>query len=153
MREADLSRYRKTIADLKKKYQGKIEVLCGIEQDIFSPEPAIGFDYIIGSVHFLRYGSELAAVDETPDILQDAADRWFDGDMYKLCQLYYHEVAQIVKITGADIIGHIDLITKFNENSVLFDETDSRYLEASQMAVDKLLGVLVLCCCIQGPYC
>jgi len=140
MREDDLPRYRKTLGDLKKKYQGKIEVLSGIEQDIFSPEPAIGFDYVIGSVHFLRNGSEFAAVDETPDILQDAAKRWFDGDMYKLAQLYYSEVSQVVKITGADIIGHVDLIAKFNENSVLFDETDLRYLQASHEAIDVLLA-------------
>ncbi|HJJ35736.1 MAG TPA: histidinol-phosphatase [Methanocorpusculum sp.] len=139
MREEDIPRYRRTLAELKEKYKGRIEVLCGIEQDLFSPEPAVGFDYVIGSVHFLRNGSELAAVDETPDILQDAADRWFDGDIYKLVQLYYREVSQVPEKTGADIIGHLDLITKFNENSALFDETDARYVEASRAAIDTLL--------------
>ncbi|HJJ54587.1 MAG TPA: histidinol-phosphatase [Methanocorpusculum sp.] len=139
MREEDIPRYRRTIADLKEKYRGKIEVLCGIEQDLFSPKPAIGFDYVIGSVHFLRNGTELAAVDETPDVLQDAANRWFDGDMYKVVQLYYREVSQVVAITRADIIGHVDLITKFNENSVLFDEADSRYLDVAHTALDTLL--------------
>ena len=48
---------------------------------------------------------------------------------------------------GPDILGHIDLITKFNEGTPLFDESSPRYraaalvsLNAAQPAV-KLLGI------------
>ena len=40
---------------------------------------------------------------------------------------------------GADIIGHFDLISKFNEAGALFDEADPRYIAASRAAADALL--------------
>jgi histidinol-phosphatase (PHP family) len=48
-------------------------------------------------------------------------------------------------MTGADIIGHLDLITKYNTGGedggqgALFDEGHPRYVAAWQKAVDKLL--------------
>jgi len=38
-----------------------------------------------------------------------------------------------------DIVGQIDLITKFNRGGVLFDENDERYLAAARRAVDVLI--------------
>ena len=37
------------------------------------------------------------------------------------------------------IVGHFDLVTKFNEGDVLFDTTDERYLTQGYAAIDKLL--------------
>jgi histidinol-phosphatase (PHP family) len=47
--------------------------------------------------------------------------------------------AYIVNKTDADIIGHFDLITKFNEKSPRFDESEPRYRKAAIDAVDSLL--------------
>ena len=41
--------------------------------------------------------------------------------------------------TNADIIGHFDLITKFNEKRPRFDENEPRYRKAAIDAVDSLL--------------
>lgn len=41
--------------------------------------------------------------------------------------------------TKCDIIGHFDLITKFNEKNVFFDENDCRYKSAWTDALDELL--------------
>ena len=38
------------------------------------------------------------------------------------------------------IIGHFDLITKFNEGGRLFDESDPRYTDAWTAALDRLTG-------------
>lgn len=35
-----------------------IRVLCGVEQDYFSEEPTDGFDYAIGSVHYVRVAAD-----------------------------------------------------------------------------------------------
>ena len=45
----------------------------------------------------------------------------------------------MVEKTNANIIGHLDLITKFNKDYNLFDETHPRYVNAYQKAVDKLI--------------
>ncbi len=128
--------YRDEVGALKEKYKGRIHILCGVEQDIYSPEPVDGYDYVIGAVHFILKDGEYVPVDLSADILRDAAARLYGGDMYALVEDYYKEVATI---DDADIIAHLDLITKFNEKERLFDEKNERYIRASRAAADALL--------------
>lgn len=134
-----LADYRVEIAALRKKYRDRITVLCGIEQDYFSKEPTGGYDYVIGSVHYIKIADEYVVVDMNPDVLRRAADKYFDGDMYCIVEEYYKTVANVAKQTGATIIGHFDLIAKFNEQEHLFDEDHPRYRAAWQKAVKELL--------------
>lgn len=131
--------YKKCIADLKEKYAVKIEVLCGLEQDFYSDWPAKGYDYVIGSVHYMKHGDVIIPVDEDPAMLREAAEKYFDGDIYCIAELYYSTVAQVAEKTGADIIGHFDLITKFIEIGIGIDEKEPRYIRAWQAAADRLL--------------
>ena len=139
MSREDTERYRHDISWLKRKYSKKINLLCGIEQDYYSDEPTDGYDYVIGSVHYLKIGDEYIPVDENAEILRNAAEKHCDGDLYKLCELYYETVSDVVNRTNCSIIGHFDLITKFNEKEKLFDESNPRYVAAWKKALDKLL--------------
>ena len=38
-----------------------MEIHCGIEQDLFSQEPTDGYDYVIGSVHYLYAAGRIPA--------------------------------------------------------------------------------------------
>ena len=69
----------------------------------------------------------------------DACNKYFGGDIYSLCEEYYSCVGNILAKTGADIIGHFDLISKFNEDGSLFDENEPRYIKAYTDAIDKLI--------------
>ena len=60
-----IAEYKSEIARLKEKYKSQIKILCGIEQDAFAECPAIGYDYSIGSAHYVRLGDEYVPVDET----------------------------------------------------------------------------------------
>lgn len=131
--------YIEEINRLKEKYRDKIEVLCGFEQDLFSEKPNYNFDYIIGSVHYVKVKEEYVPVDFSAKKLKDAADKYFDGDIYPLLEEYYRLVGTITEKIDADIIGHFDLITKFQEKEPLFDENDERYVKAWKAAADKLL--------------
>lgn len=139
IKKEKLAEYRETLSDLKKKYSDRIEVLVGIEQDYYSEEPTDGYDYVIGSVHYFRLGGEYIAVDESPDVLTAAAKRYFDGDIMGLVEDYYATVSDVVGRTNADIIGHFDLIKKFNRGGVLFDEASPRYRAAVTAALDRLI--------------
>lgn len=131
--------YRREIQRLKEVYAGQIRILCGIEQDCFSDTPAEGCDYIIGSVHYVQSGDAFVAVDDTPELLLEGVERHFGGDIYLLTDAYWEAVSTVIERTGADIIGHLDLVRKFNRDGRFFDENDPRYLSAAFRAIDRLL--------------
>ena len=139
MQKAEIPRYIAELRYLRAKYYDTIHVLCGVEQDYYSDYPTDAFDYVIGSVHYLKAGETYYPVDDGYDILRDAAQKYFGGDIYALCERYYQTVADVVNKTGCDIIGHFDLISKFIETDPLFDVHHPRYVKAWQNAVDELV--------------
>ena len=136
-------RYRQEICALKEKYKNKITILCGIEQDYYSNQPVTGYDYVIGSVHaFYKecHGqSQYIYVDWDRNTIKNAVRTFYDGDPLSLAEDYFRTVANVVSKTHCQIIGHFDLLTKFNETEPLFDETHPRYLAAAGQALQKLL--------------
>ncbi|MBR1560977.1 MAG: histidinol-phosphatase [Clostridia bacterium] len=127
--------YRADILRLKAKYAGRIDVLLGYEHDWLSPPTPDRYDYIIESVHYLRAGGGFVCVDDTRDILTDAIDKHFGGDPYAMCREYFRTVAESCQ-SGAQVLGHMDLVMKFNERRDLFDDADSRYLKCALEAAD-----------------
>lgn len=132
-------KYRSDIAYLKEKYKDKIKVWCGVEQDMFAPKQKEPFDYVIGSVHYIIVGGEYFTIDWGKEKQKYIADEHFGGDFYSLCEAYYETVAGVYEKTGCDIIGHFDLISKYNEGFRLFDENHPRYVKAWKAAADELL--------------
>ena len=56
--------YQQEVLALKEKYKNQIEIFCGLEYEMFSTVPTDGFDYLIGSVHYIdidgkKYGFDL----------------------------------------------------------------------------------------------
>ena len=139
MQKAAVPRYLAECRYLRAKYFDRIHVLCGVEQDYYSDYPTDEFDYVIGSVHYVKVDDEYIPVDESIEILKDAVYNHFGGDIYALCELYFATVADVVNKTDCDIIGHFDLISKFIEREPLFDTHHPRYVAAWQKAVDELL--------------
>lgn len=133
----DTKEYKETISALKEKYKGKIEILCGIEQDYYS-EKEDGFDFVIGSVHCVKVGDKLIAVDDKAQIVIDAINEYFGGDSDAFAKEYFKTVSDVVNKTGADIIGHLDLIEKFCEQTTIFNPHSEVYRKASEDAVKKL---------------
>lgn len=132
--------YKAEIAALKKKYAGQISVLCGVEQDAYSTESTDGFDYVIGSAHYLKVNGEYRPLDEDPTAFEKVCQEGFGGDYYALAEAYFSLVAGFADRSDVSIVGHFDLIAKFNEGGRLFNETDPRYLSAAKNAVDRLLA-------------
>ena len=154
MSRANTAAYFTEIDRLREAYRGKITILRGIEQDFGSDEPTDAYDYVIGSVHatfapaadgsgdnfhgFDR--SRFYYIDWTVDRILEAIRDDFAGDPYAFIEHYYETVGMLPEVTGCHIIGHFDLITKFNEKEPWFDETHPRYRAAVCRALDQIFA-------------
>jgi len=130
--------YRAEITRLKAAYAGRIALFCGIEQDWFSGLRDPFYDYAIGSVHYVEKGGARLAVDWSPEETARIVREAFGGDPYAFADAYYAKAAQVQAVTGCDIIGHFDLIRKFDEQGAMFDEAHPRYRAAVLGALDAL---------------
>jgi len=131
--------YIRDVNALKEKYDGIIDVFLGLEQDYYSTNVPDGLDYIIGTLHYTYAGGELASADVGKPQQKALIDRLFGGDFYTFTDDYYNTFSKIAKKTKADIIGHFDLVTKYNAGSYFFDESNPRYLDAAISAMDEIL--------------
>jgi len=135
----DIPKYIAEINALKDKYKGIIDIYLGIEVDYFTENVPNGLDYIIGAVHHVEKDGSFITVDGPAEHQYKMADEYFSNDFYALAESYYQTVKNVVPKTGADIIGHFDLITKNNKNNCMFDETHPRYIKAALNAMDHVL--------------
>lgn len=133
---ADMAAYRAGVLELRQEYAGRMEVLLGIELDACADVTPEGFDYWIGSVHDLldpetgRY----YFVDWDEAALARCCVEMFRGSFPALIGGYYQSVAAIAA-QKPTILGHLDLITKFNGGGGIFDEDDPRYRAAALAAL------------------
>lgn len=130
--------YRREIRRLQAACAGQLRVLLGLELDFYSAPPEEPYDYLIGSVHYVRKDGVCLCVDDGVPKLTQAVREHFGGDIYALIEAYYETVSRLYDRTGCDIIGHFDLITKYNEGGALFDENHPRYRRAALAALDRL---------------
>ena len=135
----DTPRYISEVNNLKKKYEGTIDVFLGIEMDYFTDKAPEGLEYIIGAAHHVEKSGKFITVDGCAEHLKKMNDEHFDGDYYAMAEAYFATVADVIHKTNADIVGHFDLISKNNVNGSMFDESHPRYLNAAIGAMEQVL--------------
>lgn len=132
--------YKKHITRLKEEYRGKIDIFLGLEFDMFSVVDLSGYDYLLGSVHYLKFGDEYVGFDRGANEVKRVIDTYFGGDGMAFAKEYYRLLASLTEYGKFDIIGHIDLITKNCETAELFDWNSKEYFDAAFEAIDALSG-------------
>ena len=131
--------YLAELSRLKAAYGDQICILAGIEQDFYAPPAKGEYDFRIGSVHYVLLDGAYCAVDSSPELLERAVIEHCGGDWYRFARVYYDTVAQLMEVVSPDVVGHFDLITKFNERFPKFEEHHPRYLRAALESLDCLL--------------
>ena len=67
--------YKAGIRDLQQTYAGQLRILLGVEQDFYSEAPTDDYDYVIGSVHYVKKDGCYLPVDESRELqLQAVAE-------------------------------------------------------------------------------
>ncbi|MBO5007479.1 MAG: histidinol-phosphatase HisJ family protein [Clostridia bacterium] len=132
--------YKKCVADLKEKYKGQIEIYLGLEVDMYSNPDMSNYDYLIGSVHYLRDGDKYIDFDKSVDDVENIINDFYGADAIKYAKAYYSALAQLPDYGDFDIIGHFDLITKHCETRKFFDVESKEYLSTALDAMEALRG-------------
>lgn len=138
VREENIQDYANEVLTLKEKYKDQITIYLGIEQDYYSIAP-LDYEYILGSVHYVYKNGEYLPVDLSAKAMQDFVNKHYNGDVYSYCEDYFELVSDLYNKTKCQIIGHFDLVTKFNEQLPLIDINHPRYVRAYTKALEKLL--------------
>ena len=129
-----MEEYKNEIFRLKEKYKDKIKIYYGIEYDYYSEIDISDFEYVIASVHGIEKNGKIYIVDESREALIKNVNEAWNGDYMAFAEDYFETVSK----QKGDIIGHIDLLTKFNEDDIIFNSKDKRYIDAAKKAVDIL---------------
>ncbi|MBQ8550986.1 MAG: histidinol-phosphatase HisJ family protein [Clostridia bacterium] len=110
----DTEGYIAEVLRVKEKYKDKIEILLGIEEDMRQPVDRGRYDYIIGSSHYSFSGERFYDVDGSPEGFEKGIAAW--GDPVSYAEDYYKNFCEYILRRKPDIIGHFDLLTKFDEH-------------------------------------
>ena len=110
----DLEGYRAEVLRLKAAYEKDVEIYLGIEEDMLAPADRSVYDYIIGSSHYLQAAGRRYPIDSSRQCLLECLQA-MDGDAIRFAECYYQSFCAYILERKPDIIGHFDLITKFDE--------------------------------------
>lgn len=82
MTQSRTALYKAQIAKLKERYAGKMDILCGLEWDLYSDDDPTQYDYWIGSTHYVRgpKTGKYYEIDWREEDLRACIDDDFDGD-------------------------------------------------------------------------
>lgn len=131
--------YRREVLRLREAYRGRLEIFLGLELDADSPAPEAPYDYIIGSAHGIWKDGCYLSSDASPASFVQGVREHFGGDYYAFAAACFQREAAFVLSSGCQIVGHFDLVTKFNEGGKLFDESDPRYIRAALEALETAM--------------
>ncbi|MBE5742007.1 MAG: histidinol-phosphatase HisJ family protein [Clostridiales bacterium] len=127
MTKENRDRYISEVKSLKSKFDGKIKIYLGLENDLFSGEDLSVYDYVISSVHFLEVNGETVEFDCDKNTVKQLIDRYFEGNGLKYAKRYYETFAKINTLSRTDIVGHCDIVTKHSEKEFFFDTESKQY--------------------------
>ena len=132
--------YKNEIEGLKRRYRNQLQIFCGLEVDYYSDVDVTGFDYLIGSAHYLACGSGIFTFDRDLASTEAYINAHFGGNAIAFAKKYFETVALLPQKYPIDIIGHFDLIAKNNLAGKFFDIASREYLTLGYEAIHALRG-------------
>lgn len=141
MSPSKTKKYQEQVKAFKEKNREEgLKIYLGIEEDSLTPVDSSLYDYVIGSVHFLEKNGVFYPIDYSKEKFEHMAQEGWNNDFIALAQDYYQAIEKQANNPRIDIVGHIDLITKYNENEEYFSFDDPQILEYATKAIHKLVA-------------
>lgn len=137
LKEEKVDEYIETIEDLKKEFEGRLNIYRALEMD-FIPEMSEDFnfwrkrvqaDYLIGSIHLVKpENSHELWFTDGPDYrtYDDGVNLLFGGNIKQAVAAFYHQTNQMIETQQFEILGHFDKIKMHNRDR-FFTEEESWY--------------------------
>lgn len=133
---------------LKRVYSDRIELVLGFETEKLPDadwatvmrelRARHGFEYMVGSVHHLDRGWVDFSAEETRQLADEC------GGAIPMHQRYFDSVRELVTTLRPEVVGHLDLIRKFDGMNARFEDALWPHIDAALeavYAVDGRLGV------------
>ena len=138
MKLVDLPNYLAEIQRLKDVYQSEIQIYSGLEVDFIEGVCSIAdfdqkLDYYIGSVHYLKQFDDgvFFNFDESASRFDLGIQQIFGGSIKEAVNYYFGQLCWMIENYQPPIIGHLDLIKKFNTGNRYFDENEKWFVDAA----------------------
>ena len=129
--------YREAVLAAKAQYADRIEIALGYEHDFAAENADLShYEYLLESVHFLHKNGDYRPIDSSKAKLQAAIDDLYGGDPIAMSEDYYRDVCRSIEQYRPDVVGHIGLVTKFNEDGQMIDVNHPAYRAAAMSAFE-----------------
>lgn len=137
LRSKTISEYLSEIEKLRFKNRGKIKIYKSLEIDyiagISGPQKfrLFNLDYSIGAVHYFydKLKNEIYSLEESYNTIETIIDKFFNNNTKRFIVNYFNNLQQMIINEPPDMVGHFDLVKKFNKNECLFSNDHNWYQE------------------------
>lgn len=117
-----------------------LKIYLGIEEDSMAPiENVEDFDYVIGSVHYLEHNGKIYPIDYSQEQFDEMLKEGYQNDINALAKDYYLAIERQAQNPNIQIIGHLDLIAKYNEDQTYYCFDDPKILSYAKVAIEQLV--------------
>lgn len=139
IKKEDFPAYKSSIEFLAQKHSGQLDIRFGFEADYikgfcrpdFAAYKDLNPEFLIGSVHYLNNGEDspdkMLPIDYSAEKLMEGLETLYKGDTKLLIGHYFATEREMLSSCSFSIIGHPDLVRKFNEKVHFFDESEEWY--------------------------
>ena len=99
--------YKKDVLNIKEKYKDLLKIYLGLEVEMYANADMSEYDYLIGSLHYMKKGNDYIGFDRTEKDVEDVINNYFYGSGIKYAKEYYKQLALLPQYGNFDIIAHL----------------------------------------------
>ena len=139
LKQEGITAYQAEVKRLQDLYRKQIRIRLGLELDLYSVGhlDLTPYEYLIGSVHMHLdpASGQFYSYDWNPKASLKMLHEAFGSDPLKMARQYFQDVVRLICEVRPLIVGHFDLLLKFNDEIRIIDPEDPAY---RKIALDAL---------------